>query len=487
MVRALDAVTPLPVDVAVSPVLADQLEAMASGYQIDAAAGPRTVREGTNGSADAGRVLATLRRVVARTGVELVAQPFGDARLPSLIRSGLAGDAQRLLREGRERLAEILGSSPTETVFHPPVSQIEPDTAAALSALGVRVLLVDPGIIPADPGLPFGPPAGSARPLVLVSAAPPVVAVTPDPGVAAVAASFPDDPRLAAQAALAELAAVWLEFPGTPGRGLSLVVSERIMGQPAFVEAFARLVSRSPWLLPTRATDLAEGAEEPAAVALPDRSFRPLSRVYTQSLLETRRALAQFDQAVGGGAELIASLRSNLLLAEGGVAQSNPELASLYVSSVQRTIDGTYRQVRPPPSGSRFTLTSKGEAPPLTVANESRYPMRVVVRLVSNRRLLFPSGNTREVTIAANSVALVRVPVRAVATGRFPVKVQILTGGTGVRALIAESDLVIRSTAYNRIALFLTIGAAVFLLVWWGRGVVRGRRRRTAGSPDSPA
>jgi hypothetical protein len=34
---------------------------------------------------------------------------------------------------------------------------------------------------------------------------------------------------------------------------------------------------------------------------------------------------------------------------------------------------------------------------------------------------------------------------------------------------IASSSIVVRSTAYNRVALVLTIGAAVFLAMWWGR------------------
>ncbi|MGH2651430.1 MAG: hypothetical protein ACRDHK_09510, partial [Actinomycetota bacterium] len=66
-------------------------------------------------------------------------------------------------------------------------------------------------------------------------------------------------------------------------------------------------------------------------------------------------------------------------------------------------------------------------------------------------------------------------PVRAQTTGRFPVAV-VIESPDGTR-LVAESQILVRSTAYNRAALALTIGAAVFLAFWWGR---RFLRRRTS-------
>jgi hypothetical protein len=41
--------------------------------------------------------------------------------------------------------------------------------------------------------------------------------------------------------------------------------------------------------------------------------------------------------------------------------------------------------------------------------------------------------------------------------------------------LIGEDAFVVRSTAYNRIALLITIGAAIVLLLVWARRFVPGR------------
>lgn len=64
-------------------------------------------------------------------------------------------------------------------------------------------------------------------------------------------------------------------------------------------------------------------------------------------------------------------------------------------------------------------------------------------------------------------------PVRTQTTGRFPVDVRLRTPDGSP---IASSTIVVRSTAYNRVALVVTIGAALFLALWWGRRFLPRRR-----------
>ena len=64
-------------------------------------------------------------------------------------------------------------------------------------------------------------------------------------------------------------------------------------------------------------------------------------------------------------------------------------------------------------------------------------------------------------------------PVLAQTTGRFPVRILLRTPRG---AHIAESRIVVRSTALNTRALLITIAAALFLLFLWVRRLVfRGR------------
>jgi hypothetical protein len=101
---------------------------------------------------------------------------------------------------------------------------------------------------------------------------------------------------------------------------------------------------------------------------------------------------------------------------------------------------------------------------PVTIRNLAGYRVRIRVVLLSPR-LEFLEGDSRKVVLDRR-VQVFTFPVRAQTTGRFPVAVRLET----LRgALIAESQIVVRSTAYNLLALVITLGAALFLAAWWGR------------------
>jgi hypothetical protein len=72
---------------------------------------------------------------------------------------------------------------------------------------------------------------------------------------------------------------------------------------------------------------------------------------------------------------------------------------------------------------------------------------------------------------------LLQVGTRA--TGTFPIRVDVLTPDGAVR--IAGGEIRLTSTAFNRVALALTGGAAGLLLLWWRFG-----RRRRNGNGTGP-
>ncbi|HEX2179243.1 MAG TPA: hypothetical protein VHL54_06960, partial [Actinomycetota bacterium] len=68
------------------------------------------------------------------------------------------------------------------------------------------------------------------------------------------------------------------------------------------------------------------------------------------------------------------------------------------------------------------------------------------------------------------------IQVRAItqSSGTFPLNVRLFTpSGT----LISDSQLTIRSTAYNVVALSITAAAGVFILAWWTVGWLRRKQR----------
>jgi hypothetical protein len=145
-----------------------------------------------------------------------------------------------------------------------------------------------------------------------------------------------------------------------------------------------------------------------------------------------------------------------------------------FLDSVQATIRRTYDGVEI--SEGVVTLTSRQGFIPVTLRNNSGVPLRVRVKLIADLSVAFVTGNSRQILLPPAERTLT-FAVRAKTTGRFPVRVQVRTPGPdGTAETITQSEVVVRSTVYNRLALFLTIGAGLFLLAWWGRRFFLRRR-----------
>jgi hypothetical protein len=472
MVAALNEMQDVPVTVVVSPVLLQQLRSMVDGYRIALAEEVRTVAPGTGGAADAQRILDELRDVVAQPATEVVALPFGDPSIPALFEAGLANDLSELVRRGRNEVESTLGASPVIRVTRPPYSQLDPGTLARLAARGGQTLLLDPGFLPSEGRFMFTPPAvtqvtGGGRTMA---------AIVPDVTVTARTLAYPDDPELAARAALGELASIWFEFPGTPGRGAAVLFPEAAPQRPAFFEAFGRLVRASPWLAPATATGFVPAIDPQQAAPLAPRVYPHFSTAYVRSLLGARAQVTRFgntlDDPADREAELLEPLDHDLLMAESATFIAQSSLGAEFVQHVIRSIRDVYDEVSIP--SQVFTLTSQTGELPIVVRNDSGHELNVQIRFVADRRMGFPNGGDHVLALPTGAQIL-RFAVSARATGLIPIRMQIRTVGSVSPDVITQEQILVRSTAYNRLALLLTIGAAVFLLGWWGRRLIPRR------------
>jgi hypothetical protein len=89
------------------------------------------------------------------------------------------------------------------------------------------------------------------------------------------------------------------------------------------------------------------------------------------------------------------------------------------------------------------------------------------VVLTADPRLVIEGGGRKAVTLPAGASVALQFAVDAQSTGRFLTVVQLLTP-TG-QPMTGRTQIVVRSTAYNLVALAITLGAALFLALWWGR------------------
>ncbi|MDP8956344.1 MAG: DUF6049 family protein [Actinomycetota bacterium] len=469
LVRALRSLRRTPVDVAVSPVLADQLGRMASGYRVLEAGGTRVVPEGSGGAARAARVLQALSRVARRKQTELVALPFGDAVLPSMLQAGLGTEIPAAIAQGRSVVESILGASPERTVFRPPFSLIDDATLGPLGSMGVRTVVLDANAIQRSPD-PFTPPGVVS----LSGSTVQMHAIVPDPRVMSIAQQYVSDPVLGAHAALGDLAATWLEFPGRAKRGTAVIFSEGTPLDPRFIRAFAGAAAFSPWLVATRASRFAALVEGKETASVPHPTLAPLDSGYLARLSDVRQSLTRFETTAEGARRLIDQLQDRLLLASTTASAGATGLGLQFMDSVQAAIRTTYEGVEVNPGV--VTLTSRQGFIPVTVRNTSGVPLRVRVKLIADLSVAFVAGNSRRIVLPPAERTLT-FAVRAKTTGRFPIRVQVRTPGPdGAAETIAQSEVIVRSTVYNRLALFLTIGAGLFLLLWWGRRFVRRPR-----------
>src|SRR5204862_3261237 len=162
----------------------------------------------------------------------------------------------------------------------------------------------------------------------------------------------------AAHVALGELAVDYFEAPAAPGRGAAVLFPEKPPEQPAFFGAFGSLVLASPWLRTVSATHMAASAPPSPTEQLRGGASRAFAPAYVQQLLAGRESLRQFASAVQRQPDTIARMTTNLWLAEGGAAAADQTVGEAFLSSVTGAIRRTFRQISPPPSGYKITLTS---------------------------------------------------------------------------------------------------------------------------------
>jgi hypothetical protein len=481
---ALDRPNPPAADLAISPVLIAELETMSDGYRIVRPGGAiETVQAGGGAAADATNMLASLRRIVRNPTTEVTAMPFGDASLPAIERSGL-GNLRTLLTRGATIVRDSLGTLPSQSVFRPPASALDARSFADLVGDGVETLLFDPGFIPI-PAPPAGEvqfsPASVGRVFVGQRYA---LAVLPDPDLAALTTSYPDDPVLAAHAALGEMAATWLEAPGTPGRGVAMLFPEAATAPPQLYPALAGLVAASPWLSPERvSTFVGPGHIAPPqgrSDRLPVRRYAGFQGSYLIRLRAALTALREF-RITATGPDAVAeqsTLASDLLTGEAGTFVTDPTLGLRYIDAVngpRGAILTAYQQVAVS-AFNPLTLTSRRGVLPFVVRNSSGYTMRVRVSLQADPRLRFPGGAVIELkpSLPPHSTRKLTPNVDARTTGGIPliIRVQTIDGASN----LTSTRILVRSTAYNIVALGITVAAGLFLAVWWGRGILRRRR-----------
>jgi hypothetical protein len=284
------------------------------------------------------------------------------------------------------------------------------------------------------------------------------------------------DQVLRAHQLIADLAFLYFELPNEPSgaRGVVAVAPRTWRPSGAFLRTLLLGLRDNPVVRPMTLDSLF--GTVPAAV---ERS-RPLVRTLVSSTRSTtypavalRSARARVDglaSVFGRDNPLPSELRDRLLASES--VDLRPGRRNGYVQAVNDTVKRELGRIKLP-TGRTITLTAREGEIPISFRNETGHPVRVQVRLESDKLIVRDRDRVRPLDL-----------VQLNTTARFLVKART-SGDTGLNITVESPDgtlpitntlLTVRSTAASGVGLLLSAGAALFLVVWWGRDIWRKRR-----------
>ena len=452
-----------PIDLVIQPSLLDQLQRMSDGYE-------RTdgtqVPEGSSAATDADALLRSLRETVEVPVVQVVALPFSGPTVPSLLSSGLTGDLAAQEARGIDTVRAVLGVDPVSTVARPAVGALDDEAVAALAALGATTILGDAGTVerPPQPN-EFAPPPTAS----LAVGGQAIALVLPDPGTQALLATtgFLDDPVRAAQATLGELAVIWREqpVPSSP-RGVAVSLPS---GLPArFWGALLGRLATAPFLSPTGAEELVAQIPPPVAPSsLTAPSTARFTPAYAEAIKRERRDLLAFRSMLVRPSPIPDRLARNLLYAESAQYLGDELAGRAWIDQVNRITEGIFARAVPDTS-QVFTFTSETGTIPLLMGEPAVLALRFTLQLRSNR-FRFPGGDQQSVTLTEPN-QIVTFDATALATGQGTIQV-IVRAPSG--RPIGQTQMTVRSTSVNHIAVAVTVVAALVLVGLWSRRLFR--------------
>lgn len=401
---------------------------------------------------------------VSRAGRTLLDAPFVDIDPAQLVSAGRQDDLAGLRDLGRRVLTDSLSApAPGTWVLRRPV---DGPTLDALRRRGIfRVVLPADGLSDSAPHRAAMVPAGSAEEAVVA------VETSTSSRIGA------HDPVLSAHDLLARLTLV---AQSEPGAGVVLPFDASQVRPAALAVVLDALGAGNPSYRATTLDDVFSGASPLQGGSLnkpptaPLGSYAKVARGVADSLSSYR----SMDTAASGvpGADPSYVDRFARPLAFGAAIDLTTSQRLEELRSVDHRLRARFRAVTIP-AHDKVTLGSRHALFPLPIQSRLDRPVRVLVQLEANDRLDFRSEQLA-VTLTGDRT-VTQIPVSTRTSGDTPVHITIRSPDG--RVVLAESRYTIRSTAVSGVGVVLTIGAAAFLALWWGRHWFMARRapRRT--------
>jgi hypothetical protein len=490
--RALGVAVVLPVEAPIGlsragqPFLSSRWSAALSVLAHALAANPRVPvtlapsPETIEALADSGRpadhtTLSLLQAWAQSPGHQVLLSPYVPISLSGLSRAGLSTEISSQLDRGEAVLTADLKVSPSPKDWLVQSGPLDRDALLSLDTLGVKDVVAKPSelapvvtnLTPAQPFELDGP--NQYRPLSVIADA----GLTSHFGGA--------HPSLGAHQALADLAQIYFEQPNaTLARAVVISPPDGWVPNASFLDPLLSGLGNNPTAKPMTLSQVfasvppgtVDGSvrerqpspDQPAPASLPVAALEQ-ARQHTEALVS----------AAGSGLGQLSGLDDLVLAAESSEASS--QARQRYLTSLEADVNEQLSQLSLP-GGQTVTLTAAAGRIPITIESHARYPVRAVLT-VSSDKLTFEHGSSRLVTLYQRDTTEY-FDVQTRSPGDFPLEVALMSPRG--HFVLLRGRFTVRSTAASVVAIGLTVGAGAFLILWWGRSYVRGRRARLARS-----
>jgi hypothetical protein len=490
----------VPVTWVVDPALVDAVARMTEPYEVRGEFG---VPEPGQGGEAAAAWLARARDVLR--GGAVVALPYADPDITGLVRAGLAGEVGYAGSYGRDVVSTLLEVEPLPEWALPPEGLATPSAVEALAEEDSTSLVLEEVAVDRNEETAVTPDAGirlstSGRQVDVLAAdgalgelvaagSRGLVPVAGDgrPGDGEPARTGPGAPRLgqrlAVQRVAAETALLTAERPGL-SRRVVVTPPRQWSGADGFAGSLLTSLAAQPWVRPVTLPQLllddsdaegslsSEGAELAAERELPASFLEPLA--------DARDDLEDFSEVLTDRDRLVQPTRLALLRSASAAwraMESRGRGRALRDETV--SFVGQLRSAVRLDDTGPVTFTADTGTIPLTVVNDldQAVVVQIAVDPEGQARLLSGTGVVQEVAAGRRATVEVRAEVRT--SGQFPVVVRLRSPqGTQLGDPV---EITVRSTAYGRVAVVITLGAAAFLVLAAAIRVAR-RARRDTGS-----
>ncbi len=414
-------------------------------------------------------------------GEQLIGDPYVRLDPSAWLASGLEVELAGQQLVGAKTVGDRLGVFPTAST-QLAGRDLSSTAFARMQATGTRHL-----VAPAQAFTPADPNQGaraSTRPFMVQSGPVTLPAAQVDARFQAAFTRHADDPVLGAHELLAELATLFGDDP-TELQGVVLLPPAGFAATPQFLGALLDgLRQGSPVVLPANLDALFDllppagrngGGQGSDAVPTRRLANRPVGSLgaYPDRLRTSRSQVVSLQSLTGGENRRTALLNRQLLVS--GSNDLTPA-ERLHRIDVVNTVSGGQLGLIEVPDKQTVTLASSTADIPLTIRNQLSEPVTLRIELQASKRLEFPGGKTFTTKpLAPLTSTRISIRVRTRGSGVSPVQIIVRTPDGRV---LQSTRYRVQSTAVSGVGLIITIGAALFLVLWWGRHLYQERRNR---------